>query len=191
MLKNFLFFSLCSENFKGVNLKDNLPVPIMDFTVAVAVCKRVVFVTFREEATTKTEYMKAHKDFINMTEDEVFKAYVPDCLLPYEIRLIGSGMICPRDFKKRDSHGGFVFELSMASVRDYFEIIQEFHRKLTQCENIAIAESKRRQGGIGTIRYFTVHHCTIPTSSERLRTQSNYEILRVLRRRTGPCFVSM
>jgi hypothetical protein len=58
-----------------------------------------------------------------------------------------------------------------------------FEQTSSLIERIAEAKLIRRQAGIGPIRYFTVHHCTIPTSSERLRSQSNYEIVPVLRRR--------
>ncbi len=177
----------CSENFRGVKLENNLPVPILDFTVPVAVCKRAVFVTFSEDARTLVAYGDAYRQFASMTDDDVLKAYVPDYLQPHQIRLMARGMRCPStmpiggngrldvcDFG--NCHGAIVFELSMESAEKYLEIFHAFDDQLTDCESRA--RKKRKLCGIEvSVRYFTIQHCTIPTSSERLRIQSKYHIL--------------
>ena len=115
----------------------------------------------------------------------MMKAYVPDYLQPHQIRLMARGMRCPSTMSSEgldliygNCHGALVFELSMESSRKYLAIIHEFDDKLTECEAQARAANKRRQRGIVvSVRYFTIEHCTIPTSYERLRTQSKYHIL--------------
>ena len=172
----------CKDNFTDVDLARYPPVPIINFTMPVAVCTRAVPITFTVDTASANEYLYVYNFFDRMTEYEMLKVFAPDIRAwSFSIvRLIGSGMRRPQtsdldnvlNLDGEKYHGGLVFELittdpATESRDDYFEILSCFHHHLSERKCLP---SIRKTAALNC----TVQLCTIPTSSEWVIDRFNF-----------------